>query len=83
MRLFKRTGIIAAALVITLLVLIVSRTSSSSRSYKLNDFRSGAKVPEGHKAPKLPACVNDNSTHADAWTALKAKHAHLLADKFT
>lgn len=83
MRLFKRTGIIAAALVITLLVLIVSRSSSSSRAYKLNDFRNGAKVPEGHKTPKVPACVNENSTHADAWTALKAKHAHLLADKFT
>lgn len=83
MRLFKRTGIIAAALLIAVLVLVVSKSTSSRSVYKINDFRNGAKLPHGHKSPKLPACVHENSTYGETWTALKAKHAHLLADKFT
>ncbi|KAH8178535.1 glycosyl transferase family 64 domain-containing protein [Sarocladium implicatum] len=83
MRLFKRTGFIAAALLIALVLLILFRSSSSGSAYKLNDFRQGTAPPQGHKQPKLPACVNDNSTYADTWTSLKEKHANLLDDKFT
>jgi hypothetical protein len=83
MRLFKRTGIIAAALVIAVLLLVLTQSTSSRSSYKLSDYRNGAKLPQGHKSPKLPACINENSTHADTWASLKSKHAHLMADKFT
>lgn len=83
MRLFKRTGFIAAGLLIALLILIISRTSSSGFAYKLNDLRQGTALPEGHKRPKLPACVHDNSTYAETWTSLKDKHSHLLENKFT
>lgn len=83
MRLFKRTGLVAAALVIAILLLVLSQSTASRNAYKLNDYRNGAKLPQGHKSPKVPACINENSTYADTWASLKAKHAHLMADKFT
>lgn len=83
MRLVKRTGFIAVALLLALVFLVATQSSSGSSAYKLNDFRNGLALPKGHKTPKLPACVNKNSSHAEAWEALKAKHAGLMDDKFT
>ena len=84
MRIFKRTGVIAAALLLAVILLVATQaTHNRVPSYTLNDFRSSSPLPTGHKPPAWAPCTHNGSEYETKWRDLKDKHNHRVLDKFT